>query len=197
MIKRLFDIFISIIGIIILSPLILIISILVFVEDHGSILFIQSRVGFQGKFFQFFKFRTMSISKLDKNGQFDAGDTSRVTHVGKFLRKTKLDELPQLYNVLRGDMSIVGPRPEVKRYVDVYPGRWAIIQKVKPGITDNASIKFRNEEEILVKSQNPEKTYIEEILPKKLKLYEQYVNSRSFLGDINIILKTIYVIISK
>ena len=197
MTKRGFDILISLIGIIIFSPLFLILSIFVFFNDYGSIIFAQSRVGFQGRLFRFYKFRTMSVSKLAENGQFDAGNISRVTRIGKYLRKTKLDELPQLFNVLKGDMSIVGPRPEVKQYIEIYPERWAFVYKVKPGITDNASIEFRNEEEILTKSQNPEKTYIEEILPRKLIFYEQYVSTHSLLGDLKIILKTIYVILSK
>jgi lipopolysaccharide/colanic/teichoic acid biosynthesis glycosyltransferase len=197
MTKRIFDIFISLLGIFILFPLFLIISILVLLDDHGPILFIQQRVGFRGKLFQLYKFRTMLISKFSENGHFDAGDKSRVTHVGKFLRKSKLDELPQLFNVLKGDMSIVGPRPEIKLYTEHYPERWAIVCNVKPGITDNASIEFRNEEEILGKSQNPKKTYEEVILPMKLRLCEQYVNDQSFIGDLKIIFKTIYVLISK
>ena len=155
MTKRGFDILISLIGIIIFSPLFLILSIFVFFNDYGSIIFAQSRVGFQGRLFRFYKFRTMSVSKLAENGQFDAGNISRVTRIGKYLRKTKLDELPQLFNVLKGDMSIVGPRPEVKQYIEIYPERWAFVYKVKPGITDNASIEFRNEERAVVRVDYP------------------------------------------
>ena len=133
----------------------------------------------------------MKVASGKKSGSFDAGDTSRITPVGFFLRKYKLDELPQFLNVLLGDMSFVGPRPEVKQWTAVYPEKWKIVHSVKPGITDNASIEFRNEELILAESQNPLKTYKEIILPRKLDLYIDYVQTRSFWGDITIILKTI------
>jgi lipopolysaccharide/colanic/teichoic acid biosynthesis glycosyltransferase len=117
--------------------------------------------------------------------------------LGKILRKTKLDELPQLINVIKGDMSLVGPRPEVKKWTDVYPEKWAIVHRVKPGITDNASIEFRNEEEILSQSSNPEETYRNIILPHKLELYINYVHHHSFFGDLMIIIRTIQTIIIK
>lgn len=163
----------------------------------GPILFRQLRVGKNGKLFRLNKFRTMRVLKEAESGSFDAGNSSRITPLGKFLRKTKLDELPQLFNVLAGDMSIVGPRPEVKQWTEVYPEKWAIVHSVRPGITDNASILFRNEEDILAASSNPTETYKTEILPKKLELYIDYVNNQSFLGDIKIILKTIYTVIAK
>jgi len=133
----------------------------------------------------------MKVASGKEIGSFDAGDTSRITPLGIFLRKYKLDELPQLLNVLLGDMSLVGPRPEVKQWTVVYPEKWKIVHSVKPGITDNASIEFRNEEFILAESQNPLKTYKDVILPRKLDLYIDYVQARSFWGDITIILKTI------
>lgn len=136
----------------------------------------------------------MKVATGKSDGSFDAGDNSRITPFGQFLRKTKLDELPQLFNVLKGDMSIVGPRPEVKHWTEVYPEKWKIVHSVKPGITDNASIEFRNEEEILAQSNDPIKAYREEILPRKLDLYVDYVNNRSFMGDIVIIFRTIRVI---
>lgn len=163
----------------------------------GPILFRQLRVGKNGKLFRLNKFRTMRVLKEAEKGIFDAGNSSRITPLGKFLRKTKLDELPQLFNVLRGDMSIVGPRPEVKQWTEDYPEKWAIVHSVRPGITDNASILFRNEEEILAASSNPTETYKNEILPKKLDLYIDYVNNKSFIGDVKIILKTIYTVIAK
>jgi lipopolysaccharide/colanic/teichoic acid biosynthesis glycosyltransferase len=157
----------------------------------GPIFFIQQRVGKGGRAFNLIKFRTMKVASGKKSGSFDAGDTSRITPLGVFLRKYKLDELPQLLNVLLGEMSFVGPRPEVKQWTLVHPEKWKIVHSVKPGITDNASIEFRNEEFILAHSNNPLKTYEEVILPRKLDLYIDYVQTRSFWGDIAIILKTI------
>ena len=125
-------------------------------------------------------------------GRFDPGDKSRVTRVGNYLRRKKLDELPQLYNVLVGDMSVVGPRPEIQKWVEVYPDRWEKVLSVRPGITDNASIVFRSEEDQLGSSENPIRTYREYILPEKLEYYEDYVENRTFLGDINLILRTIF-----
>ncbi len=139
----------------------------------------------------------MRVQKGAEKGSFDAGNASRVTHLGKLLRKNKIDELPQLWNVVKGDMSLVGPRPEVRKWVDAYPVRWAHVLTVRPGITDPASIVYRNEEEILARSSDPEKTYCEEILPHKLDLYEEYVRSRSFLGDIGILLKTMWAVFRK
>lgn len=163
----------------------------------GPVFFIQQRIGQQGKPFRLIKFRTMKVASGKTSGSFDAGDNTRITPLGRFLRKTKLDELPQLINVLKGEMSFVGPRPEVKQWTEVYPEKWKIVHSVKPGITDNASIEFRNEEEILAKSNDPIKTYKEEILPRKLDLYIDYVNNRSGWGDLIIIYKTIKVVILK
>jgi len=124
-------------------------------------------------------------------GSFDAGDSSRITKIGSFLRRTKLDELPQLWNVLIGDMSFVGPRPEVRKWVETYPERWAKVLTVKPGITDPASIYYRNEEELLTQAADPAAFYRDHILPHKLDLYEEYVQTRTFWRDILLILKTI------
>jgi len=120
-----------------------------------------------------------------------------VTGVGKFLRATKLDELPQLINVLMGQMSLVGPRPEVRQWVDAYPERWALVHQAKPGITDPASIQYRNEEEILIASADPQQTYRDEILPAKLDLYEQYVQNRTFFGDLKILFQTFLAVVLK
>jgi len=133
----------------------------------------------------------MTVQPGAEKGSFEVGSTQRVTAVGRFLRKTKLDELPQLWNVLIGDMSLVGPRPEVRKWVEAYPERWAFVHTVRPGITDPASIKFRNEEKLLARSPDPERTYRDEILPQKLALYEEYVRTRSFCGDIKLIFATI------
>lgn len=139
----------------------------------------------------------MKINITSNNNNFEPGNTTRVTKIGKYLRKTKLDELPQLFNVLKGDLSLVGPRPEVKRWVDIYPERWAKIHSIRPGITDNASILFRNEEEILSGSADPEKTYREMILPIKLDLYENYLKNHSIFGDIKLIFKTVTTLVLK
>lgn len=139
----------------------------------------------------------MTTCPSTKNGTFDAGDLSRITRFGRFLRKSKLDELPQLMNVLKGEMSIVGPRPEVLSWVKVYPERWAIIHSIKPGITDCASIEFRNEEEILSKSMHPYELYQNEILPRKIELYEEYVKNHSISVDLKIIFKTLIRLIIK
>jgi len=137
----------------------------------------------------------MTVLKAVEQGAFDAGNTSRVTQVGRLLRKTKLDELPQLWNVLVGDMSLVGPRPEVRKWVEVYPERWARVHTIRPGITDPASIEFRNEEEILAAAENPEATYREVILSQKLALYIDYVDRHSFWGDLGILVKTVCVVL--
>ena len=195
--KYLFDVFASFIGLLFLFPLFLICSIAIVIDTGFPIFFKQIRVGKNGVDFKLIKFRTMTIKKDAEKGSFDVGSSVRVTKVGKILRKTKLDELPQLWNVLKGNMSLVGPRPEVRKWVEVYPERWSFVHQVRPGITDPASIKFRNEEEILAKSVNPEKTYKEEILPLKLSFYEKYVRERTFLGDIKLIFQTLWTIVSK
>jgi len=197
MIKRVFDIIFSSTGLLIFLPIEIFIALFIFLDDRKSVFFKQKRIGLNLKPFTLYKFRSMTISKTSSNRNFDAGDLSRVTRIGKLLRKTKLDELPQLINVLRGDMSLVGPRPEVKKWVDVYPQQWAYILTVKPGITDNAAILFRNEEQILTRSTNPEIYYKEIILPEKLNIYRIYIDNHSLKGDILIILKTIYSILKK
>ncbi|MBN2523262.1 MAG: sugar transferase, partial [Bacteroidales bacterium] len=161
----------------------------------GPVFFKQERVGKNNKSFVLYKFRSMKPLKDEQEETFEPGVTTRVTRFGKLLRKTKLDELPQLINVLIGDMAIVGPRPEVKKWVDAYPERWKRILAVEPGITDNASIKFRNEERILADSSQPELTYKYDMLPAKLDMYEEYIRTRSFSGDIKIIVKTIFAIV--
>jgi len=189
--KRLFDLIVSLTGLLILSPLFLIIGFAIKISDKGPVFFRQIRAGRNGRDFLIYKFRTMKKAPFHVEGNFNPGDRSRITSVGKFLRRSKLDELPQLINVLKGDMSIVGPRPEIPRWVTVYPERWEKVLSVRPGITDNSSILFRNEESMLSQSEDPEKTYRDIILPKKLGLYEVYVDTHSFLGDIKLIFKTI------
>ena len=195
--KRIFDILASFIGLIVISPVLIIVAFFIKLLMPGPVFFIQTRIGKVGREFRLLKFRTMMVKQKTSEGSFDAGDQSRITAFGKILRKTKLDEIPQLINVLKGDMSLVGPRPEVKKWTVVYPEKWAIVHQVKPGITDSASIEFRNEEELLAQSSNPEETYRNIILPSKLELYINYVNHHSFFGDLMIILRTIQSIILK
>jgi lipopolysaccharide/colanic/teichoic acid biosynthesis glycosyltransferase len=139
----------------------------------------------------------MTVLKSEEKGLFNAGDSSRITKTGRIIRRAKLDELPQLINVIKGDMSLVGPRPEVEKWINAFPERWAMVHQVKPGITDNSSIFYRSEESLLAGSDDPEKTYKEIILPKKLDLYEDYVVNNSFLGDLKLIFKTIFTVIFK
>jgi len=193
--KRLFDILAAGFGLLLLSPLLLLLSVAVVADSGFPVFFRQERAGRGGRGFRLAKFRTMSISKDAERGAFEAGSTRRVTRVGRLLRKTKLDELLQLWNVLTGDMSLVGPRPEVRKWVDAYPERWVCVHAVRPGITDPASILYRNEEELLAAAADPERLYREEILPRKLACYEAYIATRSFWGDIVLILRTLWVVI--
>jgi lipopolysaccharide/colanic/teichoic acid biosynthesis glycosyltransferase len=189
--KRCLDAAGAFVGLVVLSPLLIAVWVCVILESGLPGLFRQQRVGRGVSDFVLYKFRTMTVRRGTESGSFDAGCSARVTRVGKILRKTKLDELPQLWNVLKGDMSLVGPRPEVRKWVEAYPARWAKVLTVRPGITDPASIVYRNEEEILAESPDPEATYRAEILPHKLSLYEEYVDTRSFRGDIGILVKTL------
>ena len=193
--KRIFDIFVSLYGISVLIPIGIIIALSIKIGSKGPIFYFQKRVGLNGEDFSVFKFRTMYTGS-DKKGLLTVGnDDSRITDVGSFLRKTKLDELPQLFNVLIGDMSFVGPRPEVRKYVDLYTPEQLKVLTIRPGITDYASLEYINENEILGKSKDPEKSYIEEIMPAKLKLNMKYLAEKSLQTDINIIWKTITKII--
>ncbi|MBN2615556.1 MAG: sugar transferase [Bacteroidales bacterium] len=187
--KRIFDVVTSLLLFCILSPLFLILSLLILIVDGQAPIFVQRRIGKGGKPFHLFKFRTMRHSLTGKD--FDAGNSSRITALGKFLRSTKLDELPQLLNVILGNMSLVGPRPEVKDWTRYYPEKWKVVHQVRPGITDYASLEFRKEEELLGKYDRPDEAYRDIILPQKLMLYIEYVNNRSFGGDLKILLKTI------
>lgn len=195
MLKRLFDIIFSLIGLIVLFPILFIISILIIIDSKGGIFYFQKRVGKGRKEFSLFKFRTM-VSDADKKGLLTVGSRdSRITRVGYYLRKSKLDELPQLLNVFIGDMSFVGPRPEVRKYVDLYDNIQLQVLKVKPGITDLASIKFINESEILAGYENPEEAYINEIMPAKLKINLDYISKANIFTDIKIIFQTIFKIL--
>lgn len=189
--KRLFDIVASFIGLLLLSPFLLIIALCVGLSSPGGVFYRQVRVGRYGKDFRLWKFRTMRPDS-DKKGLLTVGGRDpRVTRVGYVLRKYKLDELPQLLNVLSGDMSVVGPRPEVRKYVELYTPEQRKVLDVRPGITDYASIEYSDENELLAKSNDPEKTYIEEVMPAKLKLNEKYIAEKSFATDLKIIFRTI------
>jgi len=189
MLKRIFDITFSSVGILLLSPLFLIVSVLMWLSSEGNIFFLQERMGRNRNLFKLIKFRTML--DVPNSPQFSPGDDSRVTRLGALLRKTKLDELPQLINVLKGDMSLVGPRPEVPKYLKYYTEEQKKVLDVRPGITDIASIKFIDESLILKRSKDPEKEYIESILPEKLNLNLEYIRDTSILMDIKLIIKTI------
>lgn len=196
MLKRGFDVVSSLIGIILLFPILLILWICIQLESSGGGFYRQVRVGKNGIDFRLWKFRTMQTD-ADKKGLLTIGGRdSRVTRIGFYLRKYKIDELPQLINVLFGDMSIVGPRPEVRKYVEFYSQDQRKVLSVKPGITDYASIEYSNENELLAQSENPEKTYIEEVLPSKLELNQKYLNEQGFLTDLRIIFHTIKKIVS-
>ena len=189
--KRLFDLVLSICGILFLLPFFIIVSVLIKLDSDGDIIFKQTRVTKDGKEFKIFKFRTMKPN-TEKQGQITIGADNRITSIGSFLRKTKLDELPQLFNIIMGDMSFVGPRPEVPKYVAMYTQDQREILKVRAGITDYASIYFSNESEILGKQKNPEKFYIEKIMPYKIELNKKYIKEAGIITDIKIIFLTIF-----
>ncbi len=180
-VKRLFDVILSALGLLILFPLLLIIAIWIKLDSSGPIFFKQVRVGKGFKRFYLFKFRSMVSDAAMRGPLITSGDDQRVTRSGRFLRKTKIDELPQLINVLKGDMSIVGPRPEVPKYVELFRNDYEEVLSVKPGITDYASIEFRNEEEVLSSYLDAEEGYIKEVLPRKIELYRKYLKKKSYL----------------
>jgi lipopolysaccharide/colanic/teichoic acid biosynthesis glycosyltransferase len=193
--KRLFDIFCSMIGITLLAPLFLLICLLQIISAGFPIFYIQKRVGKNSIDFNLYKFRTMRKDS-DKLGLLTVGGRDpRVTRLGYYLRKYKIDELPQLFNVLLGTMSLVGPRPEVRKYVDLYTKEQLTILNVKPGITDYASLQFFNENDLLAQSSSPEETYIKEIMPIKLGLNLKYIEEQSFFVDIRIMVKTVLKIV--
>ena len=191
MLKRIFDIFFSFLGLILLLIPFLIIALLISIDSRGGVFYKQVRVGKNGVDFKLFKFRSMRTD-ADKAGLLTVGGRdNRITKIGYGLRKSKMDELPQLLNVLIGDMSLVGPRPEVRKYVDLYNQEQKQVLSVKPGITDYASIEYSDENELLGKAENPEEVYINEIMPAKLKLNLKYIAEQGVLTDLKIIFKTI------
>lgn len=189
--KRFFDFCCSLLGLIVLSPIFLLLAICIVLESKGGVFYLQERIGKNAIPFKLYKFRSMRPDS-DKKGLLTVGSRdTRITKTGYYIRKFKLDELPQLINVLLGDMSLVGPRPEVKKYTDLYTDEQKRVLSVRPGITDWASLKYFDESDLLSHSADPEKTYIEEIMPAKLIYNLNYINNHSFLEDIRIILLTI------
>lgn len=191
MVKRIFDFLVALLLLLLLLPVFLLVAVIIKCDTSGKVFFIQQRVGKDNQDFGIIKFRTM-IADAEKNGQLTIGNDSRITRSGKFLRKYKLDELPQLFNVLKGDMSLVGPRPEVRKYVSLYNEEQKKVLSVKPGITDPASIRFADENHLLAGCENPEEKYIREIMPAKLKLNLEYIERQSFLNDIKILIQTVF-----
>lgn len=196
MIKRTLDLVVALTGLIVLLPSFLIIAVFIKLDSRGPVFYLQHRVGLQGRLFKLFKFRSMKIDS-DKSAPITIGQRdSRITAVGHFLRKFKIDELPQLINVLKGEMSLVGPRPEVEKFVKLYSSDQLRVLSVKPGITDYASIEFREENKLLEGKPDPIDFYMTEIMPEKLRLNLTYIDSQSLLTDIRIILKTVFLIIT-
>jgi lipopolysaccharide/colanic/teichoic acid biosynthesis glycosyltransferase len=197
MLKRLFDVVASGIGLVVLSPVLLFLAIWIKLDSNGPVFYRQIRVGKGNNDFKLFKFRSMYVD-ADKKGQLTVGNRDpRITNSGYFIRKYKLDELPQLINVFLGDMSLVGPRPEVRKYVEMYTQLQKKVLEVKPGITDIASIEYADENELLANAEDPEKFYIEHIMPDKLNLNLQYMQKQSLWYDIGLILKTFSAIFRK
>jgi lipopolysaccharide/colanic/teichoic acid biosynthesis glycosyltransferase len=188
--KRIFDIVSSIIALVIFSPVLIIISVWIVLDSRGGIFYRQIRVGKNRKEFGLYKFRSMRPDS-DKAGQITIGNDARVTKVGRFIRRFKIDEIPQLINILKGDMSVVGPRPEVPKYVNMYSEEQLKVLTVLPGLTDFASIEYLDEQKILGAAPDPDKAYIEEVMPSKLKLNLKYIAERSFWLDIKLIFRTI------
>lgn len=195
--KRFFDIVASGLGLLCLSPLFLILAVWIKCDTPGPVFYRQTRVGRYNRDFRLYKFRSMRIG-ADRQGLITVGGHDpRITRSGYFIRKYKLDEFPQLINVLVGDMSLVGPRPEVRKYVDLYTSEQMHVLDVRPGITDPASIRYRNENELLAQTADPDKYYIETIMPDKLRINLEYVANHSFCSDIVLIFKTFWEIVAK
>lgn len=189
--KRIFDLFFSITGLVTLSPLFLLIAMLIKLDSEGPVFFKQERVGLGGRLFNIYKFRTMAANAEGRGGQITVGQDSRITRIGRSLRRFNLDELPQLINVFKGEMSLVGPRPELPEYVELYSEEQKRVLSVKPGMTGYASIKFNKEAEILAESFHPEDGYLRNIMPQKIILNLKYINDQSLLLDFKLILRTL------
>jgi lipopolysaccharide/colanic/teichoic acid biosynthesis glycosyltransferase len=191
--KRVFDLVTAGTSLVILAPVLLAVAAAVRVSSRGPIIFAQERVGRGFKTFRILKFRTMFVDAAARGGQLTVGAFDpRITPVGRFLRRTKLDELPQLWNVVWGDMSLVGPRPEVPKYVEMFHSDYVEILRVRPGITDPASLKYRHEADELAAAGDPEAEYIQRILPDKIAISKRYIESSSLVGDAGVLLRTLF-----
>ena len=190
--KRLFDVLAAVAGLLVLSPLFALVALAIKLTSSGPVFFRQERVGRDFRPFRIYKFRTMVVDAPKLGGQITAGRDPRITSIGHLLRKTKLDELPQLLNVLSGEMSLVGPRPEVPKYVEMFRPQFAEVLSVRPGITDLASVKYRDENEILGRADDPEAAYVNQVLPDKLALATEYVRRASFWFDVRLIFATFW-----
>lgn len=195
--KRAFDIMSCTLAVLVLFPFGLIIALCIVCGSKGGVFYRQTRVGRNGKDFKLLKFRTMRPNADRQGLLITVGNDQRITRIGGFLRKYKIDELPQLLNIIKGDMSVVGPRPEVRRYVELYDERQRRVLTVRPGLTDYASLQYISESELLAKSDDPEKTYIEEIMPAKLELNLQYIDNQSLKEDFKLIFQTLFSIFRK
>ncbi len=193
--KRLFDLICSVLGLILLSPAFLFIAIWIKLDSKGPVFFRQQRVGKGGEVFSIYKFRTMRVDAERCGKQITLANDSRITTCGAALRKYKLDELPQLVNIIKGEMSLVGPRPEVPAYVRLYNEEQKKVYSVQPGLTDEASIKYRNENELLHSTEDSERIYVEQIMPDKLRINLQYIESASMGKDLEIIMKTLLAVV--
>ena len=191
MMKRAFDVLASALGLLVLAPLFAVVAVVIRLDSPGDVLFRQVRIGRNFKPFTILKFRTMVADAEARGGQITLGDEPRITRAGRLLRRLKIDEFPQLWNVLRGDMSLVGSRPEVPRYVELYRADFKAVLAARPGITDPASIRFSNESELLGASADPEREYREKILPAKLALSKDYARRSSLSSDVALILRTL------
>jgi lipopolysaccharide/colanic/teichoic acid biosynthesis glycosyltransferase len=190
--KRAFDIIVSLVGLVVLLPLLLIAAVAIKLDSPGPIFFRQRRMGRAFRPFLIYKFRTMTDNRQNAGALFTVKHDPRITRVGQFLRKSKIDELPQLINVLKGEMAFVGPRPEVPSYVDLFRRDYEEILRVRPGITDLASIKYRDEASVLGQSPDPEAEYVNRVLPDKIKLAKEYLKHSSFVFDLRLMFKTFY-----
>jgi lipopolysaccharide/colanic/teichoic acid biosynthesis glycosyltransferase len=195
--KRILDIVVSSIGLICLLPLLLVVALLIKLDSTGPVFFRQTRMGRRFRPFQILKFRTMVQDSSTRGKSITVGDDPRITRVGLFLRKTKIDELPQLINVLRGEMTFVGPRPEVPQYVELFRQDYEEILKIRPGITDLASIKYRDEAKLLGQSQDPEEEYVTRVLPDKIRLGKEYIRCSSLAFDLRLIFRTFLKVIQE
>ena len=193
MAKRVFDVVVSCMALLILSPLLFVIAVAIKIDSDGPVLFKQERVGLNGQRFEIYKFRTMVANAANLGPNITTRNDPRITRVGAFLRRWYLDELPQLINVLKGEMSIVGPRPETPEYVDLYTSEQRQVLSVKPGMAGLATIVYRNEEQLLAESHDPEAFYIEHVMPERLKLELEYVKNQSLLYDLKLLAQMVWV----